>query len=95
MWVCTIADKHGLGYTQLYRYMSGRNERRTTIELSVPTRTIHGVEWTVEYKEFCLYVTGNDPPKPTDSRVYLIRKPEMYVYANSIGGFPNMVAEAR
>ena len=93
MWVCTIADKHGLGYQKLERYMSGRNERRTTIEMSVPKMKIHGVVY--KYIELCLYVTGNNPPKPTDTKVYLRRWREMTGYANSIGGFPNMVAEAR
>ena len=46
----------------------------------------------------CFYITDefqSNPPKPTGSGVYLSQKKSMNVFAMTMGGYPNMAAEAK
>ena len=64
------------------------------IDMTVPVMMTHSEGET----EMCFYLTAGtqaDPPQPTSSSVYLSRKPDMSGYATTMGGYPNMEAEAR
>ena len=46
----------------------------------------------------CFYITEefqSNPPKPTGRGVYLSQKKAMNVFAMTMGGYPNMAAEAK
>ena len=46
----------------------------------------------------CFYLTQefqSNPPQPTGNGVYIAQKKSMTVFAMTMGGYPNMVVEAR
>merc|ERR1711983_696512 len=92
-WVCTkeIVENgsHDSGmFMQLFRYISGANTQNENIDMTSPVST----KWTkIDEKtsehEKCFYLDKNhqeNPPKPTNSDVYVIDREEMTILTRTL-----------
>ena len=73
----------------LFRYISGENDANTKINMTIPVSS----KWTKLQnnsfeKEMCFYLDEehqNNPPQPTNSKVYIVNRPAMTVYTRYRG----------
>ncbi|CAL8273634.1 unnamed protein product [Lota lota] len=79
-------------FKRLFEYITGANENGTTIEMTAPV--IIKSKTTKGWFERCNYTMSfllpseyqMNPPKPTNTQVYISEEPDMKVYVKSYGG---------
>ena len=98
-WVCTKRgpdDKGTLGengmFFRLFDYISGQNEDKNKIAMTVPVSTWVSVpiDGSEEFREMCFFI-GEEfqekPPKPTNELVFIKERPTMTIFTRTIGGY--------
>lgn len=88
-WVCTsgINSESGL-FMKLFNYISGSNAAGENIDMTTPvsTRWEALAEGDIKHEK-CFYLNhahqGN-PPKPSESDVYIVQRPEMTIYTRCV-----------
>lgn len=100
-WVATTISGKGMekagneGFMRLFRYISGENERKQKIEMTVPVLvTVTPAqgpfcEDNFTYHFFMPEEFQDDPPKPTNPDVFLDNQAGMTVAVASYSGFSN------
>jgi len=97
-WVCRRGSNNDGGMFQsLFGYISGNNNRKAKIDMTVPVMTSHSL--VGNGKDMCFYLTRefqSNPPVPTSNNVRLVRMPTINGYAKTIKtGFPNWQDEGK
>ncbi|KAM5163752.1 heme-binding protein 2 isoform 1-T2 [Mantella aurantiaca] len=81
------------GFMRLFRYIQGNNEKKMSVNMTSPVTTyVQPGEGSSSESTFTIsfYIPSehqNDPPKPSESNVFIAERPETIVYVRSYGGF--------
>ncbi|MDK2413266.1 heme-binding protein, partial [Aphanizomenon sp. 202] len=98
-WVCTEHTAHrddedvtSSMFWKLFRYISGNNNKKQEIEMTIPVSTEYTAGTTTNKYEMCFYIGAvhqDDPATPADQHVSLKDRPEMTVLTRTVGGYMN------
>ncbi|XP_069973224.1 heme-binding protein 1-like [Penaeus vannamei] len=98
-WVCTEHTAHrddedvtSSMFWKLFRYISGNNNKKQEIEMTIPVSTEYTAGTTTNKYEMCFYIGAvhqDDPATPADQNVSLQDRPEMTVLTRTVGGYMN------
>ncbi|XP_071517241.1 heme-binding protein 1-like [Panulirus ornatus] len=93
-------------FQRLYNYISGQNERKISMAMTVPVTTEFTVNCGTE--EFAMHQTSEkkytmcffigehyqtDPPQPNDPTVFIQNRPEIKIFTRRVGGYLNKEAD--
>ncbi|XP_023327047.1 heme-binding protein 2 [Eurytemora carolleeae] len=81
-WVCSKGDGEDSMFMNMFRYISGDNDREQKIEMTVPVMT--------------KFQPKSSPPTPTDPRVRIVSIPtSSYLVKTIDAGFPDWTEESK
>lgn len=83
------------GFMRLFGYIQGNNENKVKVEMTAPVNTYvepgagPACESTITVSFYIPAEHQADPPKPSESNVFVTERPQTTVYVRSFGGFTN------
>ncbi|XP_073483462.1 heme-binding protein 2 [Aquarana catesbeiana] len=83
------------GFMRLFSFIQGNNEKKMSVAMTAPVTTYvqpgegPACESTITVSFYIPSEQQSDPPKPSESNVFITERPELTVYVRSFGGFTN------
>ncbi|XP_069829848.1 heme-binding protein 2 [Dendropsophus ebraccatus] len=82
-------------FMRLFGYIQGNNEKKVKVDMTAPVNTYTQpgagptCESTMTVSFYIPPEHQEDPPKPSESNVFITERPQITVYVRSFGGFTN------
>ncbi|XP_073431830.1 heme-binding protein 2 [Dendrobates tinctorius] len=82
-------------FMRLFSYIQGNNEKKVKVEMTAPVTTFiepgtgPACESTITVSFYIPPEHQDDPPKPSENKVFVTERPQTTVYVRSFGGFAN------